>query len=172
MLRQFFISSQIVLIAGSMQGVLAQTAPPREIDNHAGIFFFCKPLANEAWTTRACAEVGTKMAAMAAEAKKPIVIMKIGDTRDKYPELARAAGFDSSRALWVLLTIDPHAQIKGQWELAARADGHHTPSTTGTPQTITYSKRATAMSAGAVADKGKELLEGIMASLTSPMKPL
>jgi hypothetical protein len=153
----------------------AQTpaASPPEIENYAGIFFFCKPLANEAWTPRACEQMGSRMAEFAARAKKPIVLMKIGDTRDKYPGLAKAQGFDSTKAIWFLITIDPHPGRQGQWEVAARADGTAKPtSPNAQPQVVTYSKKADVASSAAVAEKGSELLSAIMSALTTPMRPL
>lgn len=147
-------------------------AMAREIDNHAGIFFFCKPLANEAWTARSCEEMGARMVALAGVVQKPIVLLKIGDTREKYPELAKAKGFDSNRAVWFLISIDPHAQNKGQWELAARADvTNRTPSASGQPQVATYSRKATAASSSEVADKGKQMLDSIMLALAAPTRP-
>jgi hypothetical protein len=161
------------LVAPALASAQAPPPAPPVIDSYSGIFFFCKPLANEAWTARACAEVGDRMAVLAERAKKPIVLMKIGDTREKYPELAKAKGFDSNGAIWFLLMIDPHAQNKGQWEIAARADGISKPTSPGAqPQTVTYSKRATVISASAVAEKGAELLGGIMLVLTTPMRAL
>lgn len=146
-------------------------ATAREIDNHAGIFFFCKPLANEAWTARACEDVADRMAALAAVVQKPIVLLKTGDTREKYPELAKAKGFDSSRAVWFLLTIDPHAQLKGQWELAVRVDHLKTPPpASGQPQVVTSSMRATVDASADVAAKGKAMLGTLMLTLASPGK--
>ncbi|WP_284179683.1 hypothetical protein [Rhabdaerophilum sp. SD176] len=164
-----------LMVAGFSAGALAQTAPsPKpEIDYHDGIFFFCKPAAGQAWSLQACTEAGKHLADLAAKAKKPIVLLKIGDTRDKYPALAQAAGFDSAKAIWFLLSIDPHAQNKGQWEIAARADAtNRAPSAPSQPQVVTYSRRADVVSSSAVADKGKELLSGIMLVLTTSMKPL
>lgn len=143
-------------------------ASAREIDNHGGIFFFCKPLASEAWTKRACEEMGARMIALASGVQKPVVLLKTGDTRDRYPELAKAKGFESSRAVWFLVTIEPHAQNKGQWELAARADANRVPAAGGQPQVVTYSRRATAGSSGEVAGMGNQLLSTLMLVLASP----
>jgi hypothetical protein len=171
----------IALSLGMLAPVMAFAQAPApapvqispDIDNYAGIFFFCKGLVNEAWTTRACEEMGISLSTQAAKAQKPIALLRMGDTPDKYPELAKAQGFDSNRAVWFLMTIDPHARSKGQWEIAARADGiKKTTSTTAPPQTVTYSKRATVVSASAVAEKGAELLSSLMLVLTTPMRPL
>lgn len=144
-------------------------AMAREIDNHAGIFFFCKPLANEAWTARSCEEMGARMVALAAVVQKPIVLLKIGDTREKYPELAKAKGFDSTRAVWFLISIDPHAQLKGQWELAARVDHANTKIPAGSqPQVVTSSMRATVDASAEVAAKGNSMLGTLMLSLARP----
>ncbi|MCZ8183743.1 MAG: hypothetical protein O9322_12295 [Beijerinckiaceae bacterium] len=165
----------MLLVAGFSAGAMAQPAPapPPEISYHDGIFFFCKPVAGQAWSQQACTEAGKHLADLAAKAKKPIVLLKIGDTRDKYPALAQAAGFDSSKAIWFLLSIDPHAQNKGQWEIVARADmTNRAPSAPSQPQVVTYSRRADVVSSSAVAEKSRELLGGIMLVLTSSMKPL
>lgn len=146
-------------------------ASAREIDNYGGIFFYCKPLASEAWTARACEEMGARMVALAGAVQKPLVILKTGDTRDKYPGLSKAAGFDSNRAVWFLITIEPHAQNKGQWELAARADASRAPSAGGQPQVVTYSRQATADSSSDVASKGNHLLGTLMVVLASPGRP-
>lgn len=174
--REVTASTRSVLVAGALFAGLSaaaaqQPAPTREIDNHAGIFFFCKGIASEAWTARACGQMGEELAALAAQHKKPIVLLKIGDTREKYPELAKAAGFDSTRAVWFLMTIDPHAQLKGQWQLAARADHLKTPpATDGQPQVVTSSMRATVDASADVAARGKAMLGALMLTLTSPLK--
>lgn len=166
------LAASMIALAGASSGAIAQSAgPTREIDRHAGIFFFCKPAAGQAWSQRACQEAGDRLATLAAEAKKPIVLLKIGDTRDKYPELARAVGFDSSDAVWFLLSIDPHVQLKGKWELAARADHRNkAPSAGAQPQVVTSSMRATVDASTEVAAKGKELLGTLMLTLTGPMR--
>jgi hypothetical protein len=172
MLRKYLLFSLACFAASPVHGVLAQSAS-REIDNHAGIFFFCKPLANEAWTARACQEIGDRMTALAGVVQKPIVILKMSDTREKYPELAKARGFDSTRAVWFLLTIDPHAQLKGQWELVARADhAKIPPPPSGQPQVVTNSMRATVDASAEVAAKGKAMLDTLMLSMARPQKPL
>jgi hypothetical protein len=158
-------------IAGSLLALSIglSAAMAREIDNHDGIFFFCKPLANQAWTARACEEMGARMAQLAAVVQKPVVLMKIGDTREKYPELAKAKGFDSARAVWFLLTIDPHAQMKGQWELTARVDHLKTPPpASGQSQVVTNSMRATVDASADVAAKGKAMLDTLMLALAKP----
>jgi hypothetical protein len=162
----------LALGLGLLAPALSHAQAP-EIDNYSGIFFFCKTLANEAWTARACEEISAGMNEQAARARKPLVVLKMGDTREKYPELAKAKGFDSTRAIWFLLSIDPHPRNKGQWEIAARADGiHKAPSPAGQPQTVTYSKRADVASASAVAEKSNQLLGAIMTVLTTSMRPL
>jgi hypothetical protein len=172
MLRTCLLFSLACFAVSPIPGALAQSAS-REIDNHAGIFFFCKPLANEAWTARACEEVGNRMVELAAVVQKPIVILKTGDTREKYPELAKAKGFDSKSAVWFLLTIDPHAQLKGQWELVARADHSKIPPpASGQPQVVTNSMRATVDASAGVAARGKAMLDTLMLALARPQKPL
>jgi hypothetical protein len=172
MVGKWLLFSLACFATNPVHGVLAQSAS-REIDNHAGIFFFCKPLANEAWTSRACEEVGARMTALAGVVQKPIVILKTGDTREKYPELAKAKGFDSTRAVWFLLTIDPHAQLKGQWELVARADHSKIPPPpSGQPQVVTNSMRATVDASAEVAASGKAMLDTLMLSMARPQKPL
>jgi hypothetical protein len=171
MLRR--IAFGIGLLAPALAAAQAPATPAPEIENYSGMFFYCKPITREDWTRPACEEIGKTMAALAARAKKPVVLLKAADTRDRYPHLAQAQGFDSARAIWFLLTIDPHPRNKGQWEIAARADGiNKTPAPNGQPQTVTYSKRADVVSASAVAEKSGELLGSIMFVLTTPMRPL
>jgi hypothetical protein len=157
-----------------MHAALAQSplSVAREIDNHAGIFFFCKPIAKEAWTASSCEEMAARMTALAAAVQKPIVILKARDTRDKYPELAKAKGFDAAKAVWFLLTIDPHGQLKGQWQLAARADhAKIPPSASGQPEIVTSSMRATVDASTEVAPRGKAMLDSLMLTLARPSKP-
>jgi hypothetical protein len=174
MLRKHFFLSLAWFAISPIHAVLAQSTPPavREIDNHAGIFFFCKPLASEAWTARACEETGARMAELASAVQKPVVILKARDTRETYPRLAKAKGFDSTRAIWFLLTIDPHAQLKGQWELTARVDHSKIPPpVSGQPQVVTSSMRATVDASADVSARGKAMLDTLMLTLARPGWP-
>lgn len=161
------------IFAPAVASAQAPALPSPEIDSYSGIFFFCKRLPSEAWTPGACEDVGNAMVALAARAKKPVVLLGSGDTPDTYPALAKNKGFDSKSAVWFLLTIEPHARNKGQWEIYVRSDGLKMfPATSAQPQTVTYSKRATAATADTVAEKSAEVLGSIMLVLTSVMRPL
>jgi len=168
-------SLRVLALAVPASCALAQTAalPVREIENHSGILFYCKPLAGEAWMKDVCAEMTREMTSWAPRAQKPVVILREFDTPQQKSEQAKAAGFDPKLGLWILLTVEPDAQSGWGWDLVVRADGHAKPATPGgTPQTVTYSKRARTVSTGAVAQKGKELLGAVMTALTTPMRPL
>jgi hypothetical protein len=161
------------LFAPAMAFAQVPALPSPEIDAYSGIFFFCKRLPNETWTLRACEDAGNAMVTLAAGARKPIVLLGSGDTSNTYPALAKKQGFDSNSAVWFLLTIEPHVRNKGQWEIVARADGvKSSPATSAQPQTVTYSKRTTVISADAVVEKSSELLSSLMLVLTSRLRPL
>jgi hypothetical protein len=150
--------------------------PKTDIDNFSGILFYCKPLAQHAWTQAWCADMGSEMTSWAARASKPIALLNTSDTREKNDEKARAAGFDPKHGLWVLLRVDPRTSAPAGWDLAIRADGIAAGQPVNVPsQTTTYSKSellGASIAPNEATARGRRILGTIMTALTVPMRPL
>lgn len=162
--------------APALASAQAPALPTADIEHFSGILFYCKPLANEAWTQSVCGEMNLEMTSWAARVKKPIALLRTTDGQEQNNERAKAAGFDPKHGLWVLLTISQSKTHTRVWDISARADGISSKqSAQAVPQTTTYMKNDI-LGAGATnseaAARAKRTLGVVMNALAIPMRPL
>jgi hypothetical protein len=179
-LRSFAVAGSLAIPVVVPTAASAQVATQQQakaaIDDYSGILFYCKPLANTAWTQAWCDQMRTEMTSWGARAKKPVVLLSMTDTRARHEERARAAGFDPKHGLWFLLTLDPRTSSPAGLDLNARADGIAAGQPDTRPsQTTTFSKSellGAGISPDEAAARGKRIMGTIMLALTTPMRPL
>lgn len=106
--RRHLIGLLAGLTLGASGTASAQKMPstPRPIAEASGILFFCWSLADEPWTKDLCATLDREAAALATTANVPFVAVTGRDDNASHEQKARAAGFASADALWLMMTVE------------------------------------------------------------------
>jgi len=159
----------LAMIAGAVLAAAspsrAQAPGARPFDGLTGMLLYCTPVLADPWTRGLCDSLNEEATRLARIAKVPFVVLETKDSMDDNKAKAKAVGFDSANALWVLAKVERLTRVEKGWGLNLQANGIHLPQ----PQDNGQQRRAVFVQ-GATFDAtirphearaaGKTLLEG------------